>query len=165
MRQLLCIVLILVTNLAYSAEQDYKQGVYRLLDSLEPVLSIPNKDLVESLRSSNLPSEVAEQLIICLRNNRFGVYDSLVPSLSNLISLKELQILEDHFTRPEVKIYLNTRKEKEFTDKELALLNESISLELLGRFNNVTLEQFNNVETTALEVSKKCMVILDEIDT
>nr|PMH55265.1 hypothetical protein BCU64_07450 [Vibrio lentus] len=60
---------------------------------------------------------------------------------------------------------MNTRKEKEFTDEELALLNERISLELLGRFNSVILEQLNNLETTALEVSKKCMVILDEIDT
>ena len=165
MRQLLYIILIWVPSLAYSAEQEYKHGVYSLFDSLEPVLSFPNKDLIESISSSSLPPEVAEQLIICLRNNRFSIYDSFIPSLSNLISLKELQILEDHFTSPEVKIYLNTRKEKEFTDEELALLNERISLELLGRFNSVILEQLNNLETTALEVSKKCMVILDEIDT
>ncbi|PAU35442.1 hypothetical protein CKF94_25315 [Vibrio coralliilyticus] len=164
-RQLLYIILIFVPSFAYSAEQEYEHGVYSLLDSLEPVLSIPNKDLVESLRSSSLPPEVTEQLIVCLRNNRFSVYDSLVPSLSNRISLRELQILKDHFTRSEVRAYLNTREEREFTDEEIALLNEGINLELLGRFNSVILEQLNHVETIALEVSEKCMVILDEIDT
>lgn len=165
MRQLLCIILFLVPSIANSAEQEYTQGVYSLLDSLEPVLSIPSKDLIESLRSSSLPPEVAEQLITCLRNNRFSVYDSFAPSLSNLISLKELQILEGHFTRPEVKVYLNTRKEREFSDKEIAPLNKGVSLELLGRFSGVIHEQLNHVETIVLGVSKKCMVILDEIDT
>ncbi|MEZ8021399.1 hypothetical protein ACED63_23615 [Vibrio splendidus] len=165
MRQLLYILLILVPSLAYSTEQEYKHGVYRLLDSLDPVLSIPNNDVVEFLRSSSLPPEVSEQMIICLRNNRFGVYDSLVPSLSSLISLKELQILEYYFTRPEFKFYLNSRKEREFTDEEMALLDQGMNLELLGRFNSVILEHHNHIETVALEVSEKCMVILDEVDT